>query len=278
MIADETLVRADLHAGPGAGTPIEKMPAHWLMARLGKRVLRPGGREATRWLLEHARIDGSDDVVELAPGLGLTAQAILACRPRSYVGVERDAAAARATARAIEAAVRGSSARVVHADAAKTGVSDGGASVVIGEAMLSMQPPRRKEAILAEAARVLRPGGRYLIHELAVVPDDVDPDRHARLERDLSSSIKVGVRIGTQAQWRAWLEEAGFAVERARLFPMRLLELDRLIQDEGWARTVRFIWNAIRTPGARARLASVRATFRTYGANLRAIAIAARRA
>ena len=25
-----------------------KMPGHWLLARLGKRVLRPGGRELTR--------------------------------------------------------------------------------------------------------------------------------------------------------------------------------------------------------------------------------------
>ncbi len=27
----------------GADLAVQKMPAHWLMARLGKRVLRPGG-------------------------------------------------------------------------------------------------------------------------------------------------------------------------------------------------------------------------------------------
>ncbi len=26
----------------------DRAPAHWLMARLGKRMLRPGGRETTR--------------------------------------------------------------------------------------------------------------------------------------------------------------------------------------------------------------------------------------
>ncbi len=274
MITEHITVRTTLE--PGAGLSVEKVPAHWLMARLGKRVLRPGGREATRWLLEEARIDRADDVVELAPGLGLTAREILACAPRSYVGVERDAAAAAATEREI-AEAGGARARVVRADATKTGVPEGGASVVVAEAMLSMQPPRHKQAIMAEVARVLRPGGRYLLHELAVAPDDVDPELHAKMERDLSASIKVGVRIGTPAQWRTWLEDEGFAIDRVRLLPMRLLELDRLIQDEGALRTARFVWNAVRTPGALARMRSVRATFRTYADHMRAIAIVARR-
>ena len=47
-----------------------KMPGHWLLARLGKRVLRPGGRELTRQMLNGLCIKASDDVVEFAPGLG----------------------------------------------------------------------------------------------------------------------------------------------------------------------------------------------------------------
>ena len=33
---------------PGEGLKTEKMPGHWVLARLGKRVLRPGGMELTR--------------------------------------------------------------------------------------------------------------------------------------------------------------------------------------------------------------------------------------
>jgi SAM-dependent methyltransferase len=261
---------------PGGGLSVARMPAHWLMARLGKRVLRPGGREATRWLLERARIDGSDDVIELAPGLGATARELLARGPRSYVAVERDAAAVSATEQVI-AGARGVDARVVKADAAHTSVPDDGASLVIGEAMLSMQPPKHKQAIIREAARVLRVGGRYLLHELAVVPEDIDPALHAQLERDLSESIHVGVRIGTPAQWRGWLEAEGFAVDEVHLLPMRLLEVDRLIQDEGLWRTARFAWNMLHTPGAFARMKAVRASFHAHGHTLRAIAIVARR-
>ena len=32
---------------PGDGLKTEKMPGHWVLARLGKRVLRPGGMVVT---------------------------------------------------------------------------------------------------------------------------------------------------------------------------------------------------------------------------------------
>jgi len=37
---------------PGNGLDSAKMPGHWLLSRLGKRVLRPGGLELTRQMLE----------------------------------------------------------------------------------------------------------------------------------------------------------------------------------------------------------------------------------
>ena len=71
-----------------AARPIEDVPGHWLLARLGKRVLRPGGRELTEQMLQALPLAGRD-VVELAPGLGLTAREILAREPGSYVGWTR---------------------------------------------------------------------------------------------------------------------------------------------------------------------------------------------
>jgi hypothetical protein len=73
----------------------EATQGHWLLARLGKRVLRPGGVELTGWLLDAAQVPGAD-VVELAPGLGRTAADVIARSPRSYRGVDADAAAATA--------------------------------------------------------------------------------------------------------------------------------------------------------------------------------------
>src|SRR5689334_25318051 len=83
-------------AQPGAGQKPEKMPGHWVLARMGKRVLRPGGLGLTRWMLGALAIHSSDSVVEFAPGLGLTAKLTLALGPDSYTAVERDEGAAAA--------------------------------------------------------------------------------------------------------------------------------------------------------------------------------------
>jgi SAM-dependent methyltransferase len=266
------------HDAPlGANLAVHKMPAHWLMARLGKRVLRPGGIETTEWLIRHGRISPADDVVEFAPGLGRTARMILAIGPATYTGVERDAQAAVFAADAL-AGARGSEVRVLRGDAAQVPLPDASASVVVGEAMLSMQMTEKKRAIVREAHRVLRPGGRYLIHELAVRPDTIDPVTFEAIQQDLSSTIHVGVRIGTAVDWTTWLREAGFEIENVTTAPMRLLERDRMIRDEGLLGTARFVFNALRTPGARRRLMALRRMFRRHEAHLCAVGIVARRA
>ncbi len=261
----------------GADLPVEKVPAHWLMARLGKRVLRPGGIETTRWLLEHARIGEHDDVVELAPGLGTTGREIRARRPSSYVGVERDEAAAAFARKALARSGAHLGVQIVRGDASRVPLPDGAASVVLGEAMLSMQGATRKHAIVAEARRLLRPGGRYAIHELAITPDDASPELRAEIERDLSRTIHVGVRIGTVVQWRQWLEDHGFVVEERQTAPMRLLEVDRMVADEGVLGLARFTVNMLRTPGATTRLRQVSSVFRKHAEHLCAVALVAQR-
>jgi hypothetical protein len=53
---------------PGESLRVEKMPGHWLLARLGKRVLRPGGRQLTQRMIKALNIQPSDAVIEFAPG------------------------------------------------------------------------------------------------------------------------------------------------------------------------------------------------------------------
>lgn len=260
----------------GADLAVHKMPAHWLMARLGKRVLRPGGLETTRWLIEHADIQPSDDVVELAPGLGVTAKALLARTPHSYSGIERDPSALQIAERTLRDAGY-LEAKVLRGDAGEIPLPDGAASLVFGEAMLSMQPAAKKTTILSEVRRLLRPGGRYAIHELALVPEGIDPKLQEEIQQDLSRSIHVGVRIGSVAQWRQWLNDAGFGIQAITTAPMRLLEWDRLLEDEGAWGTARFTLNTLRTPGAFSRLWEVRQTFRRHQEHLCAVAVVARR-
>lgn len=257
----------------GGYLDVQKMPAHWLMARLGKRVLRPGGIGLTRWLLQHARLRPEDDVIELATGLGRTAALILSHRPRTYTGIERDAQAVRMAERAI--APRGvDHAHVVRGNAASVPLADGVASLVVGEAMLSMQPAPNKRAIMNEAFRLLRPGGRYVIHELAVTRETVDAPL-ARIQEDLSRVLHVGVRVGTMRDWTHWLADAGFTIEQMTTTPMRLLECDQMIGDEGLLGALRFAFNAVCMPGVFRRLRIIRGVFRRHQHQLCAVGIIA---
>ncbi|SHK67662.1 Ubiquinone/menaquinone biosynthesis C-methylase UbiE [Pseudonocardia thermophila] len=253
---------------PLADRPDADLPGHWLLARLGKRVLRPGGVELTRRLLAAAEVGGAD-VVELGPGLGRTASDIVAAKPRSYVGVD-DTAAATEAVRAIVEPVAG---KVVVADAAETGLPDGSADVVIGEAMLTMQGDRNKRAIVAEAFRVLRPGGRYAIHELGLQPDTLPQEAKDQIRKDMARAIKVNARPLTTSEWVELLTDAGFEVVSVDHAEMALLDPRRMIADEGLRGVLRIVGNLLRRPAARKRVLTMRRTFNLYRDALTAIAV-----
>lgn len=260
---------------PGEQLPIEKMPGHWLLARMGKRVLRPGGMELTRNMLDSLGIESSDTVVELAPGLGATARLTLDRGPTEYVAVERDGDAAKR----VEAMLQGPRQRCVVGTAAETGLENEFASVVYGEAMLTMQTPEEKARIVAEAYRILRPGGQYGIHELALKPDGLDSSAKDEIQRDLSAAIHVGARPLTISEWIEQLEIAGFEVDGSKVCeaPMHLLELKRVIQDEGLFGALRIAFNVLRTPAARRRVLQMRQVFRRHQDHLGVISIIARK-
>jgi SAM-dependent methyltransferase len=256
---------------PGTHLDPAKMPGHWLLARMGKRVLRPGGLELTRRMLDALALTPADAVVEFAPGLGVTAQLTLARQPAAYTGIERDEAAAAHVRRLLTDPRY----RCLVGQAETTGLDDQAATVVYGEAMLTMQTASQKTRIVREAWRMLQPGGRYGIHELCLVPDDLDERLKERILRDLSAVIHVGARPLTVAEWRTVLAAEGFVTQTTATAPMHLLEPKRMIQDEGLARAVRIAFNIMRNPTARARILAMRRVFRQYHKQLAAVALVA---
>ena len=272
--ADDPIESCMSNRLPGGGLRADKMPGHWLLARLGKRVLRPGGVAMTQSLLADLTIGQNDDVIELAPGLGLTAALVLAKGPRSYTGIERDRDAAAWTAGRLPAAPHVS---VLVGSAEDTGLADASTNVVLGEAMLSMAPPEHKRKIMAEAFRTLRPGGRYGIHELSIVPDDIAVGVKQEIEAALSAAIHVGARPLTTSEWCAFLQQAGFTIEKVAHAPMGLLHPARIVADEGLWRALRFTWNVLTNADARRRVFLMRRTFHRHRAHLGAISIVARK-
>lgn len=247
------------------------MPGHWLLARMGKRVLRPGGIELTRVMLGRLDVQPDDAVVEFAPGLGVTARMTLSRKPQSYTAIERNEAAAAE----VRHYLNGPRQRCELGSAEQTELPDQSATVVYGEAILTMQRAEQKRRIIAEAFRLLKPGGRYGIHELSLTPDNLPTDVREQISREMSRNIHVGARPLTAWEWRELLEAAGFKIQSEATAPMHLLEPRRLLCDEGFFRAVRFVLNVMRTPEARQRVLSMRNMFRRHHRHLEAIALVA---
>ena len=262
---------ANIMQAHSTAIPVSKMPGHWLLARLGKRVLRPGGIELTLRMLDALEIGHADTAVEFAPGLGETAKRVIPACGR-YIAVDSNAQIVASLAKRFHFPGKAS---FIHASADYTCLNEGIASVLWGEAMLSMQSPLQKERIVREAARLLRPDGRYGIHELCLKPGNIDSSIRRLIERELSLEIHVGVQPATESEWRALLGRNGFRVARVIHSPMHLLEPARLLHDEGVWGVLRILCNAIRDVEARRRALAMRRLFRRFERHLSAICLIA---
>lgn len=252
---------------------IENEPGHWVLARVGKRVLRPGGRELTQKLVAGMLIGNQDDVIEFAPGLGFTARLTLAKNPQSYLGIDAEEAAVNHLSRNIAGTV----ARFLHADILESGAKSDSASKIYGEAMLTMQPDRKKVEIIREAHRLLRPGGLYGIHELGLTPDEIAPVEKQAIQKELSQVIKVNARPLTVSEWRELFEDNGFEIVKVDTNSMRLLEFGRMFSDEGFWRTIKIIFNILRSPKIASRVIAMPRAFRKHRQRMNAVMIVARK-
>jgi len=250
----------------------KKMPGHWLLATMGKKVLRPGGLELSTWMIQELNIGIKDEVVEFAPGLGRTAQLTLQNAPLTYTGIEQNEEAAEVARKAIGE----SSSRAIRvANAHETGLPDQSATVAYGEAFLTMQSTKEKEKILKEIARVLKPGGHYGMHELTLATDD--QDLVTTVQKELSKSILVNAKPLTVKEWQELLLSCGFEIVKMKKVPMTLLEPKRLLADEGVKGVSKITTNLLKHPTALMRVLQMRKSFQKRADVLQAISIVAQK-
>lgn len=250
---------------------IDNEQGHWILAKMGKRVLRPGGKDLTQRLIRNLGINNNDDVVEFAPGLGFTAAMALKANPKSYTGIElNDEVSGR-----LMKFIKGPGRRIVNANAANSTLMANSRSKVYGEAMLTMQADHRKSEIINEAHRILKQGGLYGIHELGLQPDTISEAEKAEIQRELAMVIRVNARPLTVQEWSKLLEQEGFRIVKVEVNPMSLLEYRRIIDDEGFFRALRITYNILTNSAARKRILAMRKVFRKYQQQLNAVSIVA---
>ena len=140
-----------------------------------------------------------------------------------------------------------------------------------GEAMLTMQTSEMKRRIVREARRLLKREGRYAIHEMCLIGDDLDEDRKKEINQAVLQTIHVGVRALSISDWRRLMQAEGFEVEVEARAPMHLLEPKRLFSDEGVRGNLRLMWNIVCDRESRERVLMMRKTFRRHQSSLAAV-------
>jgi len=244
---------------------------HWILAKMGKKVLRPGGKELTQKLIHNLKINPEDDIVEFAPGLGFTAAIALKSKPNTYTGIELNEEAASI----LRKSINGKDRKIIIGNAAESTLNDNSYSKVYGEAMLTMQADHKKSEIIKEAHRILKTGGLYGIHELGLHPNNISEEKKAEIQRELAQVIKVNARPLTVGEWTHLLEKEGFKVIKTETNPMHLLEPKRMLDDEGFFRTLKIVFNILTHPKERKRILAMRKVFKKYQKHLNAVSLVA---
>lgn len=251
----------------------EKSQGHWILAKMGKRVLRPGGKELTLKMIQALNINSNDVVAEFAPGLGFTTTITLQKKPKSFFAIEQNEEAVNL----LKKKFNSNNVTILNGNASHTTLQNDSINKVYGEAMLTMHADHSKSEIIKEAFRILKSGGLYAIHELALTPDLIDDNVKTEIQKELALAIKVNARPLTEKEWILILENEGFTIKKIYNNSMTLLELSRIIDDEGLFRTIKIAFNVITQPKARKRIYEMRRIFRKYQNNMNAITVIAQK-
>jgi len=227
-------------------TSVAEADPYLLFGLLGKKVIHPGGRNATEQLLAAAELRPEHDVLDIGCGVATTAVEIarrfgsrvvaadisIDMRERATANVRRAGQAARVSVQA--------------ADICALPFPDSSFDRVIAEAVTMFVD---RDQAITELVRVCRPGGLVLATEFQWRRPPTPEARHAFL-----GEVCPGMLFDTVEDWLERYGRAGLTELSSTTGPFEMMTPGGFLSDEGLANSVRVMARALGDPVARRRM------------------------
>ncbi|WOD39836.1 class I SAM-dependent methyltransferase [Nodosilinea sp. E11] len=242
---------------------LKTAPGHQVLAAAGKQTLRPGGYGATEQLLSWANLQPGETVLELAASFGYSAIALAQRYGVRVVGIEKNPdSVAQARANVAKAGLSDQvtirEGDIFHLDQVPETFD-----CVLAEAILTMQSASGKAKILAGVRDRLKPGGRFLSHEL--LANGPNPEV---IHSDLAAAIRVNAQPLSSDNWIDACRQAGLPVQHYATGPMTLLNPQHIAQEEGLPTLLTIGWNLLTRPVIRDRILTMQQVFLRHANHL----------
>ncbi len=211
---------------------------HNFLARLGKKRLRPGGIEATDWLIEKGDFSKQTKVLEVACNMCTTSIELAKKYDCNITGIDLDNQALEKAKINVKKAGLEDKINVLQGNALKLPFNDNTFDIVINEAMLTMLSPKAKKKAIDEYYRVLKPGGKLLTHDVAYLNPEL-----TQIIDELRNTININVSPLSVTEWEGLFQQSNFSNVESTYGQMSLMSLKGMIKDEGFINTLNIIKN-----------------------------------
>lgn len=255
-------------------TPInlKTAPGHQVLAAAGKQTLRPGGYGATEQLLGWANLQPGETVLELAASFGHSAISLAQRYNVRVVGIEKNPDSVALARTNVEKAKLTDRVTIQEGDIFHLDQLTETFDCVLAEAILTMQSASGKAKILAGVRDRLKPGGRFLSHELLADGSNIES-----IHQDLAAAIRVNAQPLSSDDWIAICHQAGLTLQHHATGSMPLLNPQRIAQEEGITTLLTIGWNLLTRPVLRDRILTMRQVFCRHANHLGYIILCAQK-
>lgn len=220
---------------------MKREQGHTLLAKLGKKRLRPGGKKGTNYLLKQTNLNDKK-ILEVACNMGTTSLELAKKYHVDITAIDLDTEAlVKAQSKLKQTKIK-NKLNFVEMDALALTFDKDTFDVVLNEAMLTMLPLKKREVAVNNYYNVLKNDGLLLTHDVCLFTEDKVLQKEIIAE--LSRAINVHVTPLTPEHWQLLFLDAGFKKVEYISGPMSLLNPVGMIRDEGILNTLKIIKNA----------------------------------